>query len=137
MRLLIDSNIFLDILYQRENLYEGSKELFYHAKNNKDQLYINASSLKDIYYFAYKKMHDKKQSRLFIYNIYQIITKVVDCSSDDAISSIFDEGDYEDNMLRSAANRTMCDAIITRNIKDFANKDINCFTPEEYLLYRN
>lgn len=136
MRLLIDTNIFLDILFCREGFYEGSKKLFYTCYKNKDQTFVNASSLKDIYYFAFKSLHNKKDSLRIVHNIYNNMTKVIDCSADDAIGALFEDGDYEDNMLRQSSLRTMCDAIITRNIKDFSKQDIPCLTPEEYLKYR-
>lgn len=136
MRLLVDTNIFLDILFERPDLYEKSKNFFIVSKNNRDQIFINASSLKDIFYFAKKGSHDKKQSIRWICRIYRTVSKVIDCSANDAISALYDDGDYEDNILRQSALRTSCDAIITRNVKDFADKDIPCLTPEEYLAKR-
>lgn len=137
MRLLVDTNIFIDIFSKRKEFYNSSKELFYRAFSKKDQIFINACSLKDIYFFMMKFFHNKEKAQQTIYDIYNMVAKVVDCTSDDAINAIFEKGDYEDNVIRNSANRMMCDCIITRNVKDFEKKDINCWTPEEYLNIRN
>ena len=61
--------------------------------------------------------------------LYGSINKIVGLTSDDAISAIYQDGDYEDNMLANSANRAMCDMIVTRNIKHFKENVINTFTP--------
>lgn len=136
MRLLVDTNIFLDILLKRDNLYEGSKEFFYSAHANRDQTVVNAASLKDIYYFVMKGLHDKKEAVRVVFKVHNTVCKVIDCSADDAINAIFEDGDFEDNVLRQSSLRNMCDAIITRNKKDFHKNDMPCFTPEEYMRIR-
>lgn len=136
MRLLVDTNIFLDILLERDELSKESISFLRNTKVNKDQIYINASSLKDIYYFAFKRFHDKDLAHEYINDIYSKVNKVISLSADDAIEAIYADGDFEDNCLVESAERTMCDAIITRNIKDFQNKNIPIITPTLYLKNR-
>jgi len=134
MRVLIDTNIFLDILLKRETLMSESLDLLDTLKSKRDQIYVNASTLKDIYYFASKAFHDSFLARKYILDIYSQINKVVSLSSDDAIEAIYQEGDFEDNCLIESAKRTMCDLIISRNEKDFINKGVPVFTPKQYLV---
>lgn len=136
MRLLVDTNIFLDILLERDELSKESISFLRNTKVNKDQIYINAASLKDIYYFAFKRFHDKDLAHEYINDIYSKVNKVISLSADDAIEAIYADGDFEDNCLVESAERTMCDAIITRNIKDFQNKNIPVLTPTLYLKNR-
>lgn len=136
MRFLVDTNIFLDILLDRSDLKNESISLLDHLSTNYDQIYVNASSLKDIYYFATKLFHDSYKARLYIMDIYSRISKVISLSSDDAIEAIYQDGDFEDNCLIESAKNAMCDAIITRNDKDFINKGINIYSPKDYLKYR-
>ena len=137
MRLLVDTNIFLDCLFKRKGLWESSFNFLKKSRfDYKDKIYVNVSTFKDIYYFCKKMTHNNKEAMQYISDIYCNITKVVSSDTDDFILSLYEEGDFEDNMLIKSASRTMCDAIITRNIKDFSNKEMNCFTPEEYLFYR-
>ena len=41
--------------------------------------------------------------------------------------------DIEDAMQHYAALQTGCDAIVTRNVKDFTQADIPVYTPDEFL----
>ena len=136
MRLLVDTNIFLDIIFNRDNLVKTSSEFFKRSKLVNDELYVSVSTMKDIAYYLKKNLHDNNLVNRKLLAIYAKIKKVVSTTADDAITSLYEDGDYEDNIQRNSANRVMCDGIITRNIKDFAKKDINCWTPDEYLNFR-
>lgn len=136
MRVLVDTNIFLDIFAKRKGLYETSREFFIKSHVLTDEIYVCASTFKDLAYFLKKDLRDDNLVNNYLMSLYGQIKKVISITADDAINAIYEDGDYEDNVLISAANRVLCDAIITRNIKDFENKGINCFTPEEYLKYR-
>lgn len=137
MRLLVDTNIFLDLFYNRSNLVDGSRAFFLKSHLLKDEIYISSNTMKDLAYFLKKLTHDNSEVHKKLLNLYQKINKIISSTADDAINAIYEEGDYEDNVLCESATRTMCDAIITRNIRDFSNKQINCLTPEEYLKFRN
>ena len=49
-----------------------------------------------------------------------------------ALSSGFK--DYEDGVLHAAAIKAEAEAVVTRNIKDFATSELPVFTPEEFIL---
>jgi len=42
--------------------------------------------------------------------------------------------DYEDAVVAAAAESCGCQAIVTRNVKDFGRSPVPAMTPEEYLL---
>jgi predicted nucleic acid-binding protein len=42
--------------------------------------------------------------------------------------------DYEDAVIAAAAESSGCEAVITRNVKDFASSPVTALTPEEYLV---
>lgn len=137
MRLLVDTNVFLDLFYNRPNLVENSKNFFLRSQIMRDEIFISSTTMKDLAYFLKKLLHDNKKVNDKLINLYTKIHKVISTTADDCINALYEDGDYEDNILFESAERTMCDAIITRNIKDFAQKRINCWTPDEYLKYRN
>lgn len=136
MKVLVDTNVFLDILLKRNELMNESIKTLELLRSNNDQIYINAASLKDIYYFASKSFHSSYKARLYINDIYSRVSKVISFSSDDAIEAIYEDGDFEDNCLVESAKASMCDAIITRNVKGFIGKDIPVFSPKEFLKIR-
>lgn len=129
MRVLVDTNIFLDILLERKDLMSESLNVLDKLYEDKDQIYVSASSFKDIYYFANKLFHDSFLAHKYVIGIYSKITKIISLTSDDVIEAIYQKGDFENNCLIESAKRTMCDAIITRNVKDFANKNLLILDP--------
>lgn len=132
MRLLVDTNVFLDFFLKRDNVLEV-KKFFIDAIKHKDQIYVTSISLRDIEYIAHKVSHDKSISKRVISETYSMCTKVVSITADDAISSIYsDIDDYEDSLIVEAAKREMANAIITSNKKDFRNSGFPLFTPKEY-----
>ena len=136
MRLLVDTNVFMDILYNREGLCDNSKPFFDKTREYHDQIYVCASTIKDLAYFIRKSVRDTKKTNDILVNIFSKVTKIVGISADDAINALYEEGDYEDNVLAEVSQTTMCDAIISNNIKDFENKRVIVWTPNEYLKYR-
>jgi len=133
MNLLVDTNVFLDILLKRDDLCQKAKEFFAKSSDNKDRIFVSAASFKDIFYYAKKGFHDQDRAYKYINSIYSKIYKVLNLESDDVISAIYENGDFEDNCLIKTAENNLCDAIITRNVKDFRKSAINVFTPEQYL----
>ena len=135
MYALVDTCVFMDIFFQREKLYDSSLEVFKKLKENKCKIYVSPTTLKDLYYFSKKATHNNKLANEIVNRIYSVTNKIIDITADDAISALYDEGDYEDNLIIESAKRNMLDCIITRNIKDYNNKGIPVFSPEDILKY--
>lgn len=130
MRFLVDTNVFLDLLLDRENAINA--EIFFnYCLEQKHEIYISAMTLRDAGYVANHILHDWKKSRLIQNNIYSVCTKVVSVTSDAAIESLYsDSKDYEDCVLMEAAEENMCDAIITSNLRDFQLSQIQVYSLE-------
>ena len=135
MRILLDTNIILDTILKREPFYKAAKDFLITAGKNNDELYICVSSLKDISYLIHKHIHSNELTNNLLIDIYSRVTKVVGITTDDTIEALYEDGDYEDNLIALTADTTMCDAIVTRD-KRFKNFRV-ILSPEEYLKYRN
>lgn len=119
MRILVDTNVFLDYLLQREN-FESAKLFFKMSYIYKNPLYISSMSFRDIGYVVHRFYHNKEDARRAQIDAYKICHKVLDISADDAINSLYeDDVDFEDCLLKEAAEREMIDVIVTNNVKDF------------------
>lgn len=136
MRLLVDTNVFLDLFYDRGELAEISNKFFDNTAEHKDVIYVAATTIKDMAYFIKREFHDNRKTNDYLINIYTKICKIVGITDDDTISALYEDGDYEDNLLVLTAQTNMCDAIITNNKKHFENKGICILTPQEYLNIR-
>ena len=133
MRLLVDTNVYLEHILEREKC-DLTRSFFKSALFRKNQILITSMSLRDIEYLCNKKCHDKEVTRKIMVGIYSMVHKVVPITADAAIESMFNDiKDYEDSIQMIAAQENMCDAIITYNKKDFAQSKLPVFTPEEML----
>ena len=133
MRLLIDTNVYIEHILEREKC-EVARTFFKTALFRKNQLVITSMSFRDIEYLYQKKSHDRELTRRVLSNIYSTVYKVVSTTADAAIESIYNEvKDYEDSLQIVAAEESMCDAIVTFNKKDFELSKVPVFTPEEMI----
>ena len=60
MKLLIDTNILLDVLLKREPFYHKAVEVLELVQYDHVQEYVSAAAVTDIYYIAYKQIKDRK-----------------------------------------------------------------------------
>ena len=133
MRLLIDTNIYLEYFLKRER-HEIVFTFFKKAAERRNQTYITAMSLRDFGYIMHKYVHDSELTKKLQLRVYEMTSKVINTTADAAIESIYSESkDFEDSQQMIAAEEAMCDAIITFNKKDYAGSRIPTFTPEEII----
>ena len=132
MRLLVDTNVFLDFFLKRDTLGPEARNFFAWCAFNKNRIYVTSMSLRDIGYLAQKYFHDAKKARKIQVDTYCLCSKVVGISADAAIESLYsDMKDYEDSLIAVTAKLELLDAIVTNNKKDFLDSDIPVFTPAE------
>ena len=133
MRLLVDTNVFLDFLLERDKDTTNASESFFRwAKEKNNEIYVTSMSLRDIEYVAHRKFHDKKASKMIQIAVYRMCYKVLGISPDAAINSLYsDIDDYEDSLIIEAAKELLLDGVVTNNKKDFLHAGIPIFTPSE------
>ena len=131
-KILIDSDIILDVIAERESFYESAAEIFELGYAKKLDLYTTAIVLANVFYILRKKFGTEKSMEILknlrlIMNILPINEKTVDA----VFISKFK--DFEDGLQYFSAKENGIQAIITRNVKDYKEKDILIQTAEEYL----
>ena len=138
MRLVVDTNVFLDVLLRRDGFFDESSAFFVHCRQHCDQILVSVMTLRDVQYIVSRIFHSQSEGRKAAVRSYQMASKVIYAESDDAIAALFDdEGDYEDNIMAEIAERNMADAIVTNDRSGFRNSKIPVFTPKEYNDIRN
>ena len=136
MRVLVDTNVFLDAILNRGPFFEDSNAFFEYFSNNGHWLYISSMSFRDIEYVLRKVEKDPFERRKTLSHIYAFVHKIIDLGADDVIDNLFDDHkDFEDGLLIESAKRNMLDAIITNNVKDFIDGDIPVFTPKDVVSH--
>lgn len=132
MKILVDTNVILDVLCNRSELVEASSKVWKYCEVGHIEGYISALSVPNIVYILRKELTPEKTAQL----IQQItmIFKVIDLKSADlkAAADMF-SSDYEDALQMCQASRINADFIVTRNIRDFKESKIPALKPSELL----
>lgn len=131
MKLLIDTNVLLDVFLCREQFIADAKKLFIMKQFRDAELWIAAQSYTDLYYVG-AKAHGSDCMQKILKEVFPLLNV---CSIDGAdISYALDEQwqDFEDCLIWRAAKKIKADYIVTRNAADFTRSDIPTLTPGEF-----
>lgn len=133
MKILIDTNIVIDILLKRENFFINSFSTIKKALAIGDTLYFPSSSVIDVYYIINKIKNDKNIALNAIEALIENFQFVETTDSNIRFARFSKIKDFEDAIVELAAENVNADIIITRNTKHFKDSKILAITPEEYL----
>ena len=133
MRVLIDTNVILDVLLKRSPFYEAAIEVLKLSVREDIQEFVSASALTDIYYIAYKNMRDKAVVRELLKKLLLIVS--VAGVSEEEIQKALELGwkDFEDSVQYSVALLNEMNGLITRNVKDYSSSEIQVWEPNQFL----
>jgi len=132
VRVLIDTNIILDFLLQREPFFQNADLLFQEIDSGRVVGYVTATTLTDIFYVARRQTGSIEQARQAIL---ETLTAMVICPVNRAIlESAFASNltDFEDAVQIACAVAQGLDAVTTRDT-DFSSTLISVLTVEEVL----
>lgn len=133
MRVLIDTNIILDFLLQREPFYQDANLLFQAIAAEQMDGYVTATTLTDIFYIARKLTGSLELARQAIL---ETMTAMDVCPVDRTVlEAAFNSQlpDFEDAVQISSAVIQKLDAIITRDTKGFTSSPISVLSIQELL----
>lgn len=132
-RLLIDTNIVIDLLSKRDKFYDEAAELFSRADKKELELTISALTFANTNYIL-SKLKSPKEAREILRK-FKVLVKLL--SLDDKITELALSDtklpDFEDGLQYYSALENQIDIIITRNKKDFKNSKIPVLTAKEFL----
>jgi predicted nucleic acid-binding protein len=134
VRVLIDTNIILDFLLQREPFFYDAELLFQAIETDRIIGYVTATTLTDIFYIARKYTRSIDKARQAIS---EILTVMLICPVNRAVlKSAFDSGfvDFEDAVQIFCAVDRGLDAIATRDTKGFLNSSVLVLSIQELLV---
>lgn len=132
MKIMIDTNVLLDVLLEREEFLQDSLRVLQFCNTNLVEGHILSLSLANIFYYGRKRFGLPKTYQAL--NGLRTLLVVDDMSAADCQKAIeMGWRDYEDCIHCLSAKRNGCDYIVTRNAKDFTNSPIPAVTPTEFL----
>ena len=131
-KLLVDTNIIIDLLAKREEFYESAAQLFSLADQEKVELYVCALSFANAHYILNRELNESKVREIL--RKLKVLVKVISMDSkiiDLAFNSDFK--DFEDAIQYYAAIESDIDIIITRNLKDFKKSELPVMTGHQFI----
>jgi len=135
-KLLIDTNIIIDLLAKREGFYQDAQKLFTFADRKTIALSISSLTFANTFYILSKTLSVNEARKIMIK--FKVLTKILpleDKIIELALASDF--ADFEDAIQYYTALDNQLDIIITRNKKDFKTSRIPVLTAKEYIEKSN
>jgi len=131
-KVFIDSDIILDLLSKRDPFYSFAAEVFTLGDTKNIELITTSLVFANVFYILRKSLGIDRAKELLrklriIIGVISVDEKIVDL----ALNSKF--SDFEDGLQYFTARENDIKIILTRNVKDYKEKDLLIQTPEEYL----
>ena len=132
MKIVLDTDVILDVLLDREPFSEPAARLFSLAERGRLSGFICATSVTTVYYLASKVAGSAKAKRLVgrllrIFAVAPVNGPVLKA----ALMGRF--ADFEDAVVSEAANHVNADGIVTHNVRDFRRAVRPVYTADELL----
>ncbi len=133
MKIMVDTNVILDILLQREGFVKESLQALDIAITRGDKCLMSVSAATDVYYCLRKAVHSEERAHSLLKRVstFAHFTSVYTKDIENALES--DISDFEDALVDEIAYREGCDIILTRNVSDFTLSKISAMTPVQFL----
>ena len=133
-KLLIDTNIVLDLLAKRELFHESAAQIFSLADKNKLKLALSSLTFANTNYVL-TRLKTAREARNILRR-FKILVPVLSLNDKIVDLALNDDGfgDFEDGLQYYTAIENNQDVLITRDLKDFKAAKIPVMTAEEYLI---
>lgn len=132
-RILIDTNIVIDLLAKRKEFYTEAAALFSSSDKKELQLIISSLTFANTNYVLSKQKTAKEAREIL--RKFKVLVEVVNLDDKIIELALSDNKftDFEDGLQYYSALENQVDIIVTRNKKDFKNSKIPILTAKEYL----
>lgn len=132
-KILVDTNVILDLLAKREPFYIESEKIFSLADLREVKLVVSALSLVNSHYILNDVMKFRNSRSVLgkfkvLIESFELNDKIIELALSDKNFK-----DFEDGIQYYTAIEAQCELIVTRNLKDFRKSTIPVMSPKEYL----
>ena len=132
MRVLVDTNVVLDVLLDRKPFSQAAARVFALVEESRIEGFLCATTVTTIDYLlgqalAPDKAHAALKRLLDLFEIAPVNRPVLEQALGSNIS------DFEDAVLEQSARLVLVDAIATRNLTDFQKSSVPAFDPPALL----
>lgn len=130
MKILLDTNVVVDLLLLREPWAAEAKEIWRAAADGRLDCYVSASAMTDIYYICRKicgKNGARQAVRDCLDSLFIVPVDETQLEQAYALATM----DFEDALQIVCATNSQLDAIVTRDQTGFVNSPVPVLTPSE------
>ena len=133
MRIMIDTNIVLDVFLKREPFFQASYEVMKQSALEKHEGFLSAAAATDIYYLLRRNLKDTARAKESMEKLLQLVG-IADALGEDVHAAVASNmPDFEDALVAAIAERCRMDYIVTRNVKAYRDSPVSAITPDDFL----
>ena len=133
-RALFDVNVILDVLLDRKPFADDSSAAWAAVENGEVEGFLSAHAITTLHY-----LNAKAVGRRMATETTEALLSVFEVAPvDEAVlrsAMALELNDFEDAVAATGARRAKCDAVITRNPRDFKGAPIKVLTPAEAVAW--
>jgi predicted nucleic acid-binding protein len=132
VKVLIDTNIVLDLILEREPFIETAITIFEQVEQGTIQGYIAATTITNIFYIVRKI----KGREVALTAINRLLVGLHFCPVDHQVIQValaLNLDDFEDGIQLACATINQLPAIVTRDPKDFVDSALTIYSPSDFL----
>lgn len=133
MKLLIDTDILIDVALNREAFVQDSAAVLDYLEKKPGQGFVAWHSIANFYYLVMPKF-GKTETRVFLNELLRFILISPTTTKDLHYALTLNLSDFEDAMQVAAAVACGADRIVTRNFRHYKMSPIPAQTPEKLLV---
>ena len=131
-KLLLDTNILVDYAVKNRPEHDPAATLMERIAKSEIAGHVTSGSLKDFHYLCRKPLGETACRQLI--RQFLVLLDVLPVGQRECDDSAYsDEPDFEDGLIRAAAERNGIDFIITRDSDAFAHSPVRSMTARRYL----
>ncbi len=132
MRVLLDTNIVLDLLLAREPFLQSAKEIFLMVENRIIEGFLSATSIVTLHYLI-GKQNGRDEANRVIEDLLELF-EITPVDKDILLKASANNGtDYEDSVIYTAAEKNSVDIIVSRDTKGFKRSKVAVMMPDTFL----
>ena len=132
MRILVDTDVLLDVALDRPPHFDAAAALLDHLEQHPGTGFVAWHTVSNFYYLAVPR-YGREETRELILDLSRFVEVAVTDTESLRLAGRLQMRDFEDAMQVAAAQACAADVIATRNTRDFRVSPVAARTPKQVL----
>jgi len=133
MTVLIDTNVILDVLLQRNQFLQASAGVVLLSEKNIIEGYVTASAITDIFYITNSTYKDKQKTMNLLKDLLKTVNIAAVTGEEIYRALDLNWHDFEDALQYTTGEHIEADYIITRDLNGYEGDSIPVIQPVDFL----